>query len=130
MAKDRKIVNSYHLPITVTYLNSVIMFNFIQNGRMELVSIFNFEYFPISTSEDVCWTSLGLVILAIEYLPQHPWHSIVQQRHGSDVCEETFRLKRNASANADKKGTDGILTNLSGRLIGNLTASRKSNIKK
>lgn len=63
-------------------------------------------------------------------MPNHPGHNIIQRRHGSDVCEETFCLKRNANANADTKGTDNILSTKHGGVITNLSASRKSNFGK
>ena len=75
------------------------------------------QYFPESTYEDLCWTSLGLVTLEVYFLPNHPGHNIIQRRHGSDVCEETFCLKRNANANADTKGTDNILSTKHGGVI-------------
>jgi hypothetical protein len=87
------------------------------------------EFFPASTYEDVCYTSLGVVILAIYYLPKHPDHVLLQSRLGSDPCESTFMMKRNANANADKKGTDEIMSTLHGGPLMVLGASRKSNVE-
>ena len=64
------------------------------------------EFFPDSTYEDICYTSLGTVALAQFYLPRHTGHDLIQYRLGSDPCESTFMSKRNANPNADKIGTD------------------------
>lgn len=88
------------------------------------------QKFPKSTIQDVLWTSLGIVVLAVYYLPKHPGHAIVQSRHGSDKCEETFCLKRNANPNADKLGTDQILASCHGGPLMNMFASKKANFKK
>ena len=44
--------------------------------------------------QDVCWSSLGLVSLAMTYLPKFPGHAIVQRKSGSDKAEEAFCYKR------------------------------------
>ena len=88
------------------------------------------QKFPKSTIQDVSRTSLGIVALAVFYLPRHPNHVIVQSRHGSDKCEETFSFKRNANPNADKLGTDQIIASCHGGPLMNMFASTKSNVKK
>ena len=82
-----------------------------------------------STYEDICYTSLGVVILALYYLPNHPDHVLLQSRLGLDPCESTFMMKRNASANADKKVTDEIMFSLHGGPLMQLGASCKSNVE-
>jgi hypothetical protein len=88
------------------------------------------EFFPVSTYEDICWTSLGTVAVAQYYLPKHPGHDIIQSRLSSDPCESTFMLKRNANPNADKMGTDHILASVHGGPLMQLWASRKGNVEK
>jgi len=87
------------------------------------------EFFPASTYEVICYTSLGVVILALYYLPNHPDHVLLQSWLGLDPCESTFMMKRNANANADKKGTDEIMSSLHGGPLIQLGASRKSNVE-
>ena len=87
-------------------------------------------FFPLSTYEDVCWTSLGAVLLAFYYLPLFPGHDINQMRLGSDPCESTFNLKRNANANASKLDTDHIMSSIHGGVITQMAASRKGNVGK
>jgi len=89
-----------------------------------------FHFFPMSTYEDVCWTSLGTVVLAHYYLPRHPEHDIIQAHLSSDPCESTFGMKRNANPNANKRDTDNILATVHGGVIMQLAASRKANVKK
>jgi hypothetical protein len=88
------------------------------------------EFFPDSTYDDICCTSLGAVVLAQYYLPKHPGHDLIQSRLGSDPCESTFMLKRNANPNADKIGTDHILASIHGGPLMQLWASRKGNVEK
>jgi hypothetical protein len=88
------------------------------------------EFFPDSTYQDICYTSLGVVALAQYYLPKHPGHDLIQSRFGSDPCESTFMLKRNANPNADKVGTDHILASIHGGPLMQLWASRKGNVEK
>jgi len=87
-------------------------------------------FFPESTYQDVCYTSLGVVVLAQYYLPKHPNHELIQSRLGSDPCESTFMSKRNANPNADKIGTDHILAGVHGGPLIQLMASRKGNVGK
>jgi hypothetical protein len=88
------------------------------------------EFFPLSTYQDVCYTSLGVVVLALYYLPKHPGHDLIQSRLGSDPCESTFMLKRNENSNADKLGTDHILAGVHGGPLMHLWASCKANVEK
>ena len=55
---------------------------------------------------------------------------LIQSRLGSDPCESTFMLKRNANPNADKIGTDHILASIHGGPLVQLWASRKGNVEK
>ena len=87
-------------------------------------------FFPNSTYEDVCWTSLGPVVLARYYLPNNPTHNINQMRLGSDVCESSFNMKRNANPNANKRDTDNIFATIHGSIIMQMAASRKGNVGK
>ena len=88
------------------------------------------QFFPVTTYQDVCWTSLGLVALAMTYLPKFPGHAIVQKKSGSDKAEEAFCYKRGMNANADKLGTDQILASCFGGPMTSLFASKKANFKK
>jgi hypothetical protein len=88
------------------------------------------EYFPRSTYEDVCWSSLGPALLAILYLPKHPGHNIMQSRLGSDVCEKSFCFKRGANMNANALGTNQILASFGGGPLNEIWASRKANFQK
>jgi hypothetical protein len=88
------------------------------------------EFFPESTYEDICNTSLGVVVLAIYYLLKHPNHELLQSRLGSGPCESTFCAKRNLNNNADKLGSDQIMLGLHGGPCIQLGASRKANVKK
>ncbi len=85
-------------------------------------------FFPFSTYQDACWTSFGPVVLALYYLPKHPGHTINQMHLGSDPCETTFNLSRNANPNASKKDTDHIMAGLHGGIVSHLGASRKGNV--
>ena len=60
-------------------------------------------YQPDSTYEDTVWTCTGIVGVAMKRL--HGNHNIVQRRHGSDICEESFYQKRHKSVNADYLNT-------------------------
>lgn len=85
-------------------------------------------FFPFSTYQDLVWTSLGPVALALYYLPNHPNHTINQMHLGSDPCETTFLQSRNANANASKRDTDNIMSNIHGGILNTMTASRKGNV--
>ncbi len=87
-------------------------------------------FFPFSTYQDACWTSFGPVVLALHYLPKHPGHTINQMHLGSDPCETTFNLSRNANPNASKLDTDHIMAGLHGGIITQMSASRKGNVGK
>ena len=87
-------------------------------------------FFPYSTYQDAIWTSFGPVVLARYYLPRHPGHTINQMHLGSDPCESTFNLSRNANPNASKRDTDNIMAAQHGGIIQQLAASRKGNVGK
>ena len=86
------------------------------------------QFLPNSTFQDTVWTATGLIGVARKQL--RGGHTMVQRRHGSDVCEESFCYKRDKNANADALNTNHIMARNSHSGLTNLAASRKSNFGK
>ena len=88
----------------------------------------SWAYQPKSTYEDTVWTCVGIVGVAMKRL--HGNHNMVQRRHGSDICEESFCYKRDKNVNADHLNTNRIMARNSHSGLSNLAASRKANFGK
>ena len=82
------------------------------------------KYFPVSTYEDVVWTSMCVVILSRHDLRDH---AIVQRRHGTDNCEKLFCISRGKNSGNTAKGTNQTLASANCALAFNLWGSRKAN---
>ena len=89
----------------------------------KLISKYNF--LPSSAYEDTVWTCIGIVGVARKRL--RGGHKIVQRRHGSDVCEESFCGKRSKNPNADALNTNHIMARYSSNCMNHMSCSRKAN---
>ena len=86
------------------------------------------SYQPNLTYKDTVWTCIGIVGVAMKRL--HGNHNMVQRRHGSDICEESFCFKRDKNVNADHLNTNQIMARHSHSGLFNMAASRKANFGK
>ena len=75
--------------------------------------------------EDICWTSIGIVLVARLQLPANT--TMIQRHHGSDHLEEAFRGSRNANSGATAKDTNSILARQRSEGILALMRGRKAN---
>ena len=105
-------------------LLNYVRFHHLWRSQARNAVDFNF-YFPESTYEDICWTSIGIVLVARLQLPAET--TMIQRHHGSDHLEETFRAARNANSGATAKDTDSILARQRSEALLALIRGRKAN---
>ena len=86
------------------------------------------HFLPKTTYQDIVWCAIGVVGVAQKQL--RDGHTMVQRRHGSDICEKSFCQKRNKNANANALQTNQIMARNASSQLWTLAASRKSNFGK